>query len=178
MSLGEMTRWFLSKLSILKWINNYTLKAFRSDFSAGITVGVMLIPQGMAYAVLAGLPAIFGLYASLVPLLIYPLFGTSRHISVGVVAIDMLIIAAGVGLIAEPGTDKYVSLVIVLGIFVGLTQIAMSIARLGFVVNLLSKPVILGFTTAAPIIISFTQLGTLLGVDLPHTQHKIGRAHV
>lgn len=171
MSLGEMTRWFLSKLSILKWINNYTLKAFRSDFSAGITVGVMLIPQGMAYAVLAGLPAIFGLYASLVPLLIYPLFGTSRHISVGVVAIDMLIIAAGVGLIAEPGTDKYVSLVIVLGIFVGLTQIAMSIARLGFVVNLLSKPVILGFTTAAPIIISFTQLGTLLGVDLPHTQH-------
>lgn len=170
MGLKGQYDWFLSKLTISKWLSDYSSDTFRHDLSAGLTVGVMLIPQGMAYAVLAGLPAIYGLYASLVPLLIYPLFGTSRHLAVGIVAIDMLIVAAGVGLIAEPGTNQYISLVILLGIFVGITQIAMSVARLGFIVNLLSKPVIIGFTTAAPLIISFSQLGNLTGIELHQTQ--------
>ncbi|MFH5886237.1 SulP family inorganic anion transporter [Halalkalibaculum sp. DA3122] len=169
--MREQYEWFLSKLTIFKWLSDYSSETLRNDLSAGVTVGVMLIPQGMAYAVLAGLPAIYGLYASLVPLLIYPLFATSRHLSVGIVAIDMLIVAAGVGLIAEPGSDQYISLVILLGIFVGITQIAMSVARLGFIVNLLSKPVIIGFTTAAPLIISFSQLGNLTGINLQQTQY-------
>ncbi|MDZ7693666.1 MAG: SulP family inorganic anion transporter [Balneolaceae bacterium] len=171
MGLKEQYKWFLSKLTIFKWLSAYSKHTFRKDLSAGVTVGVMLIPQGMAYAVLAGLPAIYGLYASLVPLLVYPLFSTSRHLSVGVVAIDMLIVIAGVGLIAEPGTDRYISLVILLGICVGITQIAMSVARLGFIVNLLSKPVIIGFTTAAPLIISFSQFGNLTGIDLLQSQY-------
>ncbi len=171
MSLKELYKWLLSKLTIFRWLSDYTSDTFRHDLTAGITVGVMLIPQGMAYAVLAGVPAIYGLYASLVPLIIYPLFATSRHLSVGIVAIDMLIVGAGVGLIAEPGTEQYIHLVIILGIFVGLTQIAMSIARLGFIVNLLSKPVIIGFTTAAPLIISVSQLGNLTGIELPQSQY-------
>ena len=171
MSFEEIKDWILSKLTILRWFPKYGSSDMKSDLASGVTVGVMLIPQGMAYAVLAGLPAIYGLYASLVPLIIYPLFGTSKHLSIGVVAIDMLIIIAGVGLIAEPGSGTYISLVVVLGIFVGLTQIAMSIARMGFIVNLLSKPVILGFTAAAPIIISFSQLSNLTGLELAQTQH-------
>jgi len=171
MTIGELKKWILSKLTIVRWFPNYRAGDLKSDLASGITVGVMLIPQGMAYAVLAGLPAIYGLYASLVPLMIYPLFGTSRHLSIGVVAIDMLIIMAGVSLVAEPGTPTYISLVIILCIFVGLTQIAMSIARLGFIVNLLSKPVILGFTAAAPIIISFSQIANLTGIELAQTQH-------
>jgi SulP family sulfate permease len=142
----------------------------RGDVMAGITVGVMLIPQGMAYAVLAGVPPIYGLYAVLLPLLVYPVFGTSRHLSIGVVAIDMLIISAGVGAIAESGTNQYVGLVILLAALVGATQIAMSVARLGFIINILSRPVVVGFTTAAPIIIAFSQLGNLMGVDIPQTQ--------
>ncbi|MDX1637849.1 MAG: sulfate permease [Balneolaceae bacterium] len=171
MGLKEQYHWILSKLTISKWLTGYTRQAFRSDLSAGVTVGVMVIPQGMAYAVLAGVPAIYGLYASLVPLLLYPLFGTSRHLSVGIVAIDMLIVAAGVGLVADPGTDEYIALVILLAILVGITQIAMSVARLGFIVNLLSKPVIIGFTTSAPLIISFSQLGNLAGIDLVQSQY-------
>ncbi|MDR8391605.1 sulfate permease [Aliifodinibius sp. S!AR15-10] len=171
MSLKEQYDWFLSKLTIFKWLSEYSSETFKKDLFAGVTVGVMLIPQGMAYAVLAGVPAIYGLYASLVPLLIYPLFGTSRHLAVGVVAIDMLVVAAGVGLIAEPGTPQYISLVILLSVFVGITQIAMSVARLGFIVNLLSKPVIIGFTTAAPLIISFSQLGNLTGIEITQSQY-------
>jgi len=167
----DILKWFISKLTILTWYPDYNLSTLRKDLSAGLTVGVMLIPQGMAYAVLGGLPAIYGLYASLVPLIIYPLFGTSRHLSVGIVAIDMLIVAAGVGAIAEFGTDQYLAMVIILAMLVGLTQIAMAIARLGFIVNLLSKPVVIGFTAAAPIIIAFSQLSDLMGVDLTQSQH-------
>jgi SulP family sulfate permease len=125
----------------------------------------------MAYAVLAGLPPIYGLYASLLPLLIYPFFGTSRHLAVGVIAIDMLIVAAGLSALAEAGTAEYVELAILLAAMVGLIQILMGIGQLGFVVNLLSRPVIAGFTSAASIIIMFSQLGNFLGIDLPQSQH-------
>ncbi|MDX1672970.1 MAG: SulP family inorganic anion transporter, partial [Balneolaceae bacterium] len=171
MKLGKIYSWILSKLTILRWFPDYERSTLKGDLVAGLTVGVMLIPQGMAYAVLAGIPAVYGLYASLVPLLIYPLFGTSKQLSVGIVAIDMLIVSAGISLIAEPGSTRFIQLVMLLTIVVGITQVAMSIARLGFIVNLLSKPVILGFTAAAPIIISFTQLQNLSGVELPQSQH-------
>lgn len=166
-----MKEWILTRLTFLRWISDYGTTKFKGDLTAGLTVGVMLIPQAMAYAVLAGVPPIYGLYASVIPLLIYPLFGTSRHLAFGVVAIDMLIVSAGVGLIAEPGSSTYVMLVIVLTVMVGLIQLAMSIAQLGFIVALLSKPVIIGFTAAAPIIISLSQLSNLLGLQVGHSPH-------
>ncbi len=158
-------------LTVLQWLPAYRREDLWGDLTAGLTVGVMLIPQGMAYALLAGVPPIYGLYAALVPLLLYPLLGTSRHLAIGTIAIDMLIVAAGLSLIAEPGTPRYIELAILLAAMVGLLQLLMGLARLGFLVNLLSRPVLTGFTTAAALVIGFSQLGNLLGVSLPSSQH-------
>ena len=158
-------------LTIRRWLPRYTREKLRGDALAGLTVGVMLIPMGMAYAVLAGVPPIYGLYAGLVPPVVYALFGTSRHLSVGPVAIDMLIVAAGVGALAGGDGARYIALALGLGLLVGIVQMAMAAARLGFAVNFLSRPVIVGFTTAAPLIIGFSQLGNLLGLDVPSSQY-------
>mgnify|MGYP006269363681 CR=1 FL=1 len=162
--------WTQQMLPIAGWLPGYTHEAARSDLVAGLTVGVMLIPQSMAYAVIAGMPPIYGLYASLLPLLIYPLFATSRHLAVGPTAIDMLILGAGLGAVAQAGTDQYLVLAVVLTAMVGLIQIGMGLMKFGFVANLLSRPVVAGLTTAAAFIIGFSQLGNLLGIDLPRSQ--------
>jgi SulP family sulfate permease len=163
--------WLLDTLPILQWLPEYTTASLRGDMTAGLTVGVMLIPQGMAYAVIAGVPPIYGLYAGLVPLLTYPLIGSSRHLALGPVSIDMLIVAAGVGALAEAGTEQYIAYAILLTAMVGLMQMAMGAMQLGFVANLLSRPVIAGLTTAAAFIIAFSQIGSLLGVELGRSQY-------
>ncbi len=175
-------------LYITEWLPNYTTGTLRADALAGLTVGVMLIPQGMAYAVIAGMPPIYGLYAGLVPLLTYPLFGSSRHLALGPVAIDMLIVGAGIGALAQGGTERYVALAILLTAMVGVIQMAMGVMQLGFVANLLSRPVIAGLTSAAAFIISASQLGNLLGVELGRSQYvhvmlidavqNLGNAHL
>lgn len=159
--------------SLIDWIDSYGRKELSGDLRAGLTVGVMLVPQGMAYAVIAGVPPIYGLYAGLVPLLIYPLLGTSRHLSVGPLAIDMLIVAAGVGVIAQGDPEHHLALALTLGAMVGLVQILMGLARLGFLVSLLARPVILGFIWAASIIIGFSQLGYVTGMDLPRSEYVL-----
>jgi SulP family sulfate permease len=156
-------------IPILTWLPNYDKANLRGDISAGLTVGIMLIPQGMAYAMLAGLPPIYGLYASLIPLILYAIFGTSRQLSVGPVAMVALMVAAGVSTIAEPGTDEYIATAILLAFMIGAIQLCMGIFRLGFLVNFLSHPVITGFTSAAAIIIGLSQLQHLLGIPLPRT---------
>ena len=163
--------WLRDTLPLLQWLPDYTTEALRGDATAGLTVGVMLIPQGMAYAVIAGVPPIYGLYAGLVPLLVYPLIGSSRHLALRPVSIDMLIIAAGVGAIAQAGTERYVALAILLTAMVGLLQMVMGAMKLGFVANLLSRPVIAGLTTAASFIIAISQIGSLLGVELGRSQY-------
>jgi len=158
-------------LPISRWGSDYSAAALRHDATAGLTVGAMLIPQAMAYAVIAGLPPLYGLYAGLVPLLVYPLFGTSRQLALGPVAIDMLIVGAGVGAVAQSGTEAYVALAILLTALVGGVQVLMGVLRLGFVARLLSRPVIAGLTAAASLIIAFSQLGALLGIDLARSQY-------
>ncbi|MFD1608720.1 SulP family inorganic anion transporter [Oceanobacillus luteolus] len=150
----------------LDWILNYKKSDLSGDLSAGLIVAIMLIPQGMAYAMLAGLPPVIGLYASTIPLIIYALFGTSRQLAVGPVAMVSLLVLAGVSTITEPGTGEYISLVLLLMLMIGLIQFLMGILKLGFLVNFLSHAVISGFTSAAAIIIGLSQLKHLLGIKL------------
>lgn len=153
------------------WLSEYDRSYLTGDLAAGATVGVMLIPQSMAYAVLAGMPPIYGLYASLVPLMVYAMLGTSRHLAVGPVAVDMLIVSAGLTPLAVGASDNYVEMAILLAALTGIVEIGMGLLRFGFMVNFLSRPVIAGFMTAAPIIIAASQLGNLLGVELANTQY-------
>jgi len=154
---------------ILGLIGSYRKEDFRSDLNAGLAVGVMLIPQGMAYAVLAGLPPVYGLYAALVPIIIYGLMGTSKQLAVGPVAMVSLLVIAGVGAFAEVGSDRFIMLAILTAFGVGLTQFLMGVFRMGFLVNFLSHPVLSGFTSAAAIIIGASQLANLLGLRIPST---------
>ncbi|MEO9484615.1 MAG: solute carrier family 26 protein [Ekhidna sp.] len=153
-------------LPILQWLPGYRRESLNGDLFAGITVGVMLIPQGMAYALIAGLPPVYGLYASIVPQIIYAILGTSRQLSVAPVAMDSLLVAAGVSVLATEGTETYVAFAIMLAFFMGAFQLLLGTLRLGFITNLLSKPVISGFTSAAALIIGFNQFKYLLGTDI------------
>ncbi len=151
---------------LLNWLPSYRREYLKGDFTAGITVAMMLIPQGMAYALLAGLPPVMGLYASMLPMILYALLGTSRQVSVGPVALDSILIAVGIGTLAEVGTEAYMTLAILLAASVGTIQLLMGIVRLGFLVNFLSYPVLCGFSTAAALITAISQLKHLVGVNL------------
>lgn len=155
---------------ILNWLPNYHREYLKNDLFAGFTVAVMLIPQAMAYALLAGLPPVHGLYAAFVPLIVYPVFGTCRQLAVGPVALDSMLVAAGIGLLANPGTDDYLVLAALLAVMVGTIQLLVGVARLGFVVDFLSNPVISGFTSAAAVIIIFGQLRHMSGIGIPNSQ--------
>lgn len=159
----------------LTWLLHYRKADLKGDITAGLTVAVMLIPQGMAVAMLAGLPPIIGLYASVVPLFAYALFGTSRQLAVGPVALISLLVASGIGKLAESGSTEYIIYATVLAGMIGVIQLTMGIMRVGFLVNFLSHPVISGFTSAAAVIIAFTQLKHILGISTPqsHYIHEI-----
>lgn len=155
-----------SLIPILEWLPNYKKEFLGGDLSAGLTVGIMLIPQGMAYAMIAGLPPVFGLYAALIPQIIYGILGTSRQLSVGPVAMDSLLVAAGLGALSLSGIEEYIGMAIFLALFMGLIQFLLGVVRMGFLVNFLSKPVISGFTSAAALIIGLSQLKHLLGTPI------------
>lgn len=151
------------------WLGRYKREDLGGDFSAGLIVAVMLIPQGMAYAMLAGLPPVVGLYASTIPLILYALFGSSRHLAVGPVALVSLLTLTGVSALAKPGSGEFIALAALLALMVGVIQFGLGLLRAGFVVNFLSHAVISGFTSAAATIIGLSQLKHLLGVDLEST---------
>lgn len=157
---------------ILESLESYTKKDFTKDLSAGLTVGVMLIPQGMAYALLTGMPPIYGLYGGFIPLLFYAIFGTSRQMSIGPVAISSLLVLAGISQLEDPGSAAYVELVILTGLLVGAAQLLLSFLRMGFLVNFLSHPVLVGFTSAAAVIIAISQLKDLFGFPIPRFSHS------
>jgi SulP family sulfate permease len=142
---------------------------------AGITVAVLLIPQGMAYALIAGLPPIYGLYAALTPQIIYAFLGTSRQLAVGPVAMDSLLVAAGLGTLTLVQPTQYIQMAILLAFLMGAIQLLLGFFRMGFIVSFLSKPVISGFTSAAAIIIGLSQLKNLIGLSLPQSNqlHKV-----
>ena len=162
-------------LPIFQWLPTYKKSYFVGDVTAGLTVGIMLIPQGMAYAMIAGLPPVFGLYASLIPQIIYAFMGTSRQLAVGPVAMDSLLVAAGLGALSLSGIDEYMAMAIFLALFMGGIQLLLGVLRMGFLVNFLSKPVISGFTSGAAIIIGLSQLKHLLGIEIIRSNqvHKL-----
>ncbi len=151
----------------LQWLPRYRRRDFAGDLIAGILVAIMLVPQSMAYALVAGLPPQVGLYASILPLILYGLFGTSRTLAVGPVAIVSLLVTTGLTPLAEPGSAAYVQLALTLALLVGLLQVGMGLLRLGFLVNFLSQPVLAGFTSAAAIIIGFSQVKHVFGIHMP-----------
>ncbi|WP_235296303.1 SulP family inorganic anion transporter [Portibacter marinus] len=155
------------KTSLFADLKRYSLKKLGGDLIAGLTVAVILIPQGMAYSLLAGLKPIYGLYAALVPLLIFPFLTTSKYLSIGPVALMSIIILGGVSAIAEPGTSEYLGLVIASSFIAGIFQIAFSFMKLGNLTNFLSKPVMSGFISAAGVIIAISQLKFLFSLELP-----------
>ncbi|WP_050927554.1 SulP family inorganic anion transporter [Aestuariivita boseongensis] len=153
-------------LPILRWVPSYDREAFSSDVIAAIIVTIMLIPQSLAYALLAGLPPEVGLYASIAPLVLYTIFGTSMTLAVGPVAVASLMTASAVGELTAQGTPEYLGAAIALAFLSGLMLIVMGVARLGFLANFLSHPVISGFITASALIIAFGQLKHILGIDV------------
>ena len=151
-------------LPILDWGRRYDGAMLSSDLVAAVIVTIMLIPQSLAYAMLAGLPAEVGLYASVLPLIAYGIFGTSRTLAVGPVAVVSLMTASAIGEIAAQGTATYVAAAMLLALMSGVMLIAMGLFRLGFVANFLSHPVISGFITASGLLIAASQLKYVLGV--------------
>lgn len=165
-------------LPFLGWLGHYRRADLPSDMVAGIVTAIMLIPQSMAYAQLAGLPPQIGLYASVVPLIIYALLGTSGQLSVGPVAITSLLVFSGVSALAEPGSPRYIQLVLLLALIVGVMKLGLGLLRLGAMLNFISHPVLAAFTSASALIIAAGQLKYLLGYPIggEHLYETLARA--
>ncbi len=158
-------------LPFLGWFKGYDLARLRADGVAGLTVALVLIPQSMAYAQLAGLPAYYGLYAAFLPPMLAAMFGSSMQLATGPVAVVSLMTNASLAPLATQGSEAYVAYAILLALIVGLFQLALGLLRLGLVVNFLSHPVVGGFTNAAAIIIATSQLEKMFGVYVDTAEH-------
>jgi SulP family sulfate permease len=153
-----------SYLPILTWLPVYSREQLLGDLLAAVIVTIMLIPQSLAYAMLAGVPPEMGLYASIAPLVAYAIFGTSNALAVGPVAVVSLMTAAALGDLAAAGSDRYMALAVTLAMLSGVMLLALGVFRLGFLANFLSHPVISGFMTASAILIAASQLKPILGI--------------
>jgi SulP family sulfate permease len=153
-------------IPILDWLPTYKREHLPGDFIAGMALGVMAVPQSMAYALLANLPPQVGLYATLVPLLVYAVFGTSRTLSIGPVALVSLLTGTMIAQLAPPQSTQAVQLALLAALVVGAAQVVLGALRMGFVVNFLSHPVLSGFTSAAAVVIALSQVKYLLGIKL------------
>ncbi|MCW4152739.1 SulP family inorganic anion transporter [Halomonas sp. 18H] len=152
-------------IPLIGWLKGYRAETLARDGLAAVIVTLMLVPQALAYALLAGLPPEMGLYASMLPLVLYALLGTSATLAVGPVAVASLMTASALGGIAEPGSAEYVGAALVLAALSGLMLVGMGVLRLGFLANFLSHPVISGFVTASGLLIATSQLRHILGVE-------------
>jgi SulP family sulfate permease len=160
MTMRSLSRY----IPVLDWGRSYNSNALSNDLIAAVIVTIMLVPQSLAYALLAGLPPEAGIYASIVPIIFYAIFGTSRALAVGPVAVVSLMTAAAIGNVAETGTMGYAAAALTLAFLSGAMLLTMGVLRLGFVANFLSHPVIAGFITASGILIASSQIGHILGV--------------
>lgn len=155
----------------LKWFEEYNVAMLRADFVAGLTVALVLVPQSMAYAQLAGLPAYYGLYAAFLPPMVASLFGSSRQLATGPVAVVSLMTSVALEPLATAGSEQFIAYALLLALMVGLFQLGLGILRLGIIVNFLSHPVVNGFTNAAALIIATSQLSKIFGVSVEKAPH-------
>ncbi len=161
-----------SLLPFLRWLP-YGGATLRADFLAGLTVALVLVPQSMAYAQLAGMPAYYGLYAAFLPVMVAALWGSSNQLGTGPVAVVSLLTASALTPLAASGSEQFIALAIMLALMVGMVQLALGVFKLGVIVNFLSHPVIVGFTNAAAIIIGLSQVNKLIGVPMGRSEHFI-----
>ena len=162
----------LRLLPFLRWFRGgYTAATLRADLVAGVTVALVLIPQSMAYAQLAGLPPSCGLYAAFLPPVVASLFGSSHQLATGPVAVVSLMTSAALAPLATAGSAEYVAYALLLALLVGVFQLTLGLLRLGLVVNFLSHPVVNGFTNAAALIIATSQLSKVFGVTVDGGHH-------
>ena len=163
---------FQKFLPFLRW---YPMggPTIRADFIAGLTVALVLVPQSMAYAQLAGLPAYYGLYAAFLPVIVAAMWGSSNQLGTGPVAVASLLTASSLTPLAAPGSEQFVVLAVMLALMVGIVQLALGVFKLGVIVNFLSHPVIVGFTNAAAMIIGLSQVNKLIGVPMGRSEHFI-----
>jgi sulfate permease, SulP family len=176
---AEHKSWLDRLFPFLAWRRETNRETLRADLMAGITVALVAIPQSLAYAQLAGVPAYFGLYAILIPSLVGALFGSSRILSTGPVAMTSLLTAASVIPLAHWGTEQFYTMVVLMAFLSGVVQIVMGLARMGVLLNFLSNPVLMGFINAAAIIIGLSQLAPLVGLSLRNSQHfLVDIAHI
>ena len=159
-------------LPFLRWLP-YGGPALRADFLAGLTVALVLVPQSMAYAQLAGMPPYYGLYAAFLPVMVAALWGSSNQLGTGPVAVVSLLTASALTPLAAPGSDAFIALAIMLALLVGIVQLTLGVFKLGVIVNFLSHPVIVGFTNAAAIIIALSQVNKLIGVPMGRSERFI-----
>jgi len=157
-------------------LRHYDLATIKEDLPAGMMVAILLVPQAIAYAYLAGVPPQYGLYTALIPCLIYAILGTSPHLNIGPVAVSALLVFSGISQIAEPFTQEFVTLAILAGFFIGILQLILGIIRAGTLINLLSYPVITGFTSAASIIVIVNQFKDIFGFEVPSELSLIHKA--
>lgn len=157
--------------SFAKWFKDYDKEKFTRDAIAGFTVAAVLVPQGMAYALLAGMPPIYGLYASFLPVIVASLFGSSRFLATGPVAMTCLLTASVLYGLAEPGSQRWIELAAVLALMVGFIRLLVGLLKLAFVVELISSSVIIGFTSAGALVIALSQAGHLLGFKITQSTH-------
>ncbi len=159
-------------LPFLRWLP-YGGQTLRADFIAGLTVALVLVPQSMAYAQLAGMPAYYGLYAAFLPVMVASLWGSSNQLGTGPVAVVSLLTASSLAAFAPAGSDSFIALAILLAFSVGVIQLALGVFKLGVVVNFLSHPVIVGFTNAAALIIGLSQVNKIIGVPMGRSEHFV-----
>ncbi|WP_019412355.1 SulP family inorganic anion transporter [Paenisporosarcina sp. TG20] len=151
----------------LKRIYHYKKSYITQDLTAGIIVAILFIPQSMAYAIIAGVPLVIGLYAATLPLIVYALFGSSKYLSIGPVSIVSLLAFSGISNFAQPDSSYFLELILLLGLIVGSIHLIMGLLKTGYLFDYISPTVISGFTSAVAIIIALNQIKSLLGVSLP-----------
>ncbi|MEN3033810.1 MAG: SulP family inorganic anion transporter [Aquificaceae bacterium] len=154
-----------------RWFEDYDRSKFVRDLIAGLTVAAVLVPQGMAYALLAGLPPIYGLYASVLPVIVAALFGSSRFLATGPVAMTALLTSSALYGLAEPGTQQWITMAAILALMVGVIRLAIGLAGIAFLIELISNSVIVGFTSAGALVIALSQAGNLFGFKITQSTH-------
>lgn len=163
--------WMLRVFPFLAWWPSVGKSSLRADFMAGLTGAIVVLPQGVAFATIAGMPPEYGLYAGMVPAIIAALFGSSRHLVSGPTTAASIVLFSSLSLYAVPGTADYVTLALTLTLMVGIIELVLGLARLGALVNFISHSVIVGFTAGAAILIASKQLKNFFGVDIPRGGH-------